>query len=71
MQRGDILNSLSNFGSFLTVEAETYYLLCTNLARKGVWGRMDTFVCMAEFLHCSPETTTTLLMAIHQYKIKS
>ena len=29
---------------------------------KGVWGRMDTCVRMAESLHCSPETTTTLLI---------
>ena len=29
---------------------------------KGVWGRMDTCVCMAESLHYSPETTTTLLI---------
>lgn len=26
-----------------------------------VWGRMDTHVCMAESLHCSPETTTLLI----------
>ena len=28
----------------------------------GVWGRMDTCVCMAESLRCSPETITTLLV---------
>ena len=28
---------------------------------RGVWGRMDTCVCMAEFLLCSPETVSTLL----------
>ena len=27
----------------------------------GVWGTMDTCVCMAEFFPCSPETITTLL----------
>ena len=27
-----------------------------------VWGRMDTCVCMAEFLHYSSETITTLLI---------
>jgi len=26
----------------------------------GVWGRMDTCVCMAEWLCCAPETLTTL-----------
>ena len=28
---------------------------------EGIWGRMDTCICMAESLHCSPETITTLL----------
>ena len=28
----------------------------------GVWGRMDTYTCMAESLHCSPQTITTLLI---------
>ena len=27
-----------------------------SLYGKGVWGRMDTCICMAESLHCSPET---------------
>ena len=26
------------------------------------WGRMNTWICMPEFLHCSPEITTTLLI---------
>ena len=26
------------------------------------WGRMDTCMCMAEFIRCSPEITTTLLI---------
>ena len=25
-------------------------------------GRMDTYICMAESLHCSPETITTLFV---------
>ena len=32
------------------------------LDQKGVWGRMDTCICMAESLRCSAETTTTLLI---------
>ena len=28
----------------------------------GVWGRMDTCICMAESLCCSPETVTRLLI---------
>ena len=35
-------------------------MLCASL--DGVWGRMGTYVCMAESLCCSPETTTTLLI---------
>ena len=37
-----------------------------NVMWQPVWewglGGMDTYVCMAEFLHCSPETITTLLI---------
>ena len=36
-------------------------MLCGSLDGRGVWGRMDTSVCMAESLCCSPETITTLL----------
>ena len=32
--------------------------LCASLDGRGVWGSM----CMAESLHCSPETITTLLI---------
>jgi len=35
--------------------------LCGSLDGKGVWGRIDTCIRMAESLHCLPETTTTLL----------
>ena len=34
---------------------------CGSLAGRGVWGRMDTCVCMAESLCCPPETVTILL----------
>ena len=37
-------------------------MLSASLDGRVVWGRMDTCVCMAEFLHCSPETITTLLI---------
>ena len=36
-------------------------MLCASLDGRGVWGRMDTCICMAESLHCSHETITTLL----------
>ena len=38
-------------------------LLCASLGGSGVWGRMDTCICMAESLPCSPETSTTLLIS--------
>ena len=38
-------------------------MLCDNLDERGVWGRMDTCICMAESLHCSSETITTLLIS--------
>ena len=31
-------------------------MICGSLDGRGVWGRMDTCVCMAESLCCSPET---------------
>ena len=37
-------------------------MLCGSLDERGVWGRMDTCVCMSESLHCSPGTATTLLI---------
>ena len=41
-------------------------MLCGSLDGKGVWGRMDIYgcicICIAESLHCSPETITTLLI---------
>jgi len=33
-----------------------------SLDGRGVWGRVDTCICMAESLSCSPETVTTLLI---------
>ena len=46
-------------------------MLCGILDGREVWGRMDTCICMAESLCCSPKTITTLLIGILQYKIKS
>ena len=37
-------------------------MLCGSLDGRGVWGRMDTCICMAESLCCPPETITTLLI---------
>ena len=37
-------------------------MLCGSLDGRGVWGRMDTCICLAESLCCPPETITTLLI---------
>ena len=31
---------------------------------RGVWGRMDTCMCMTESLCCPPETITALLIGV-------
>ena len=49
-------------------------MLCGSLDGRGVWGRMDTCICVAESLHCSPETVTTLLISytpIQNKKLKN
>ena len=38
-------------------------VLCGSLNGREVWGRMDTCLCTAEPLCCSPETITTLLVS--------
>ena len=35
---------------------------CGSLDGTEIWGRMDTCICMAEFLRSSPETITRLLI---------
>ena len=37
-------------------------MLCGSLDGRGIWRRMDTCICMAESLHCSPETIIILLI---------
>ena len=38
-------------------------MLCGSLDVRGVWGKMDTCIWMAESLRCSPDTITTLLVS--------
>ena len=45
-------------------------LLYGSLDGRGVWGRMDTCVCMAESLHCPPAIITTLLTVYTQTQNK-
>ena len=55
-------------GNFPTQESNWGLLHCRQilyqLSYQGShWGRMDTYICIAEFLCCSPETITTLLIS--------
>ena len=46
-------------------------MLRGSLGWRGVWGRMDTHICMSESLYCLPETITILLISytsIHNKK---
>ena len=40
---------------------ELWLMLRGSLHARGVWGRMDTCICMAESLRNSAETTTLLI----------
>ena len=37
-------------------------MLCASLDARGLWGRLDTCICMAESLHYSPDPITKLLI---------
>ena len=39
-------------------------IVCVSLDGMGVWGRMDTCICMAESLHCPPETITLFIGSV-------
>ena len=41
---------------------ELCVMLCGSLYGRGAWGRMDTWICMAESLCCPPETVTALFI---------
>ena len=45
-------------------------MLCGSLDGRGVWGRMDTCLCMAESLCCLPEIITTLFIGYMPIQIK-
>ena len=45
-------------------------MLCGRLDGRGIGRRMDTCICMAESLRCSPETITTLLIGYTQTQDK-
>ena len=45
-------------------------MFCAILDGSGVWRRMDTCICMAESLCCSPETIITLLISYNPIQNK-
>ena len=58
---------------WITVKGPSLYhrelcsMFCASLDGRGVWGRMDTCICVAESLLCPPETITTLLTSYTPY----
>ena len=46
-------------------------MLCASLDGRGVWGRMDTCICVAESLPCLPGTTTILLIGYFVVQLPS
>ena len=58
-----LINKLDNQQGPTVQHKELYSMLCGGLDRRGVSGRMDTCIRMAELLCYSPETTTILLIS--------
>ena len=46
-------------------------MICGSLDEREVWGRLETCICLVEFLYCSPETIAILLIGGTPKKIKS
>ena len=44
--------------------------LCGSLDERGVWGGMDTCICVTESLHCSLEITTMLLISYESGRLQ-
>ena len=59
---GQIKNNLL-YLQYRTLYMELCLMLCVSLHKRGVWGRMNTCICMTEFLCCPPETIPTLLIS--------
>ena len=44
---------------------DLYSVLCASMDERGVWGRMDACICIAQYLHCSPEMPTVFYTPIN------
>ena len=51
---------------YSTWNSDQYYMAAW---MRGVWGRKDTCICMAEPLHCSPETITMLFVSWQRFHV--
>ena len=52
-----------NLSRLVLLDVELCSMLRGSLDGRGVWGRMDTRICVAKSLRGSPETITTLLIS--------
>ena len=50
---------------------ELCLMLYGSLDGRGVWGKRDACICMAESFHCSPETITTFLLGYQFSSVQS
>ena len=57
-----VINEMGNHQGPTIQHTELCSILRGSLDERGIWGRMDTCICMTESLGCSPETITTLLI---------
>ena len=46
-------------------------MLCGGLEGRGAWGRVDTYISMAESLRCPPEAITTVLIGYQFGSVQS
>ena len=55
-----------NYQQGATVQPRELSMLCGSMGGRGVWGRMDTCMCMAESLCCSeiPETISVQFSSV-------
>ena len=53
---------MDNQQRLIVKDMEFCSMLCARLTGRGIWGRINTSICMAESLCCSPETITALLI---------
>ena len=60
-----------NLSRLVLLDVELCSVLRGSLDGRGVWGRMDAFICMAESLPVHLKLTQHCKSAVHQHKIRS